>query len=122
MFTLIFECHFFDESIEFSTSEKHRVPEGSRKVSRGFPEGIPEGFLEMGSVSLFTSGELPVGQLFAPVKIRKLPGSFPEASRKAKVTKMVKVEVGPIIDPNAYVTGMANTCPTQMKLQKHRVP
>ena len=33
------------KNIEFLSVQKHRVPEGSRKVRKGFPEAVPEGFL-----------------------------------------------------------------------------
>ena len=45
--SLLLALAFLCKRFEFSTIEKPRVPEGSRKVLRGFPEGWLEGFSEI---------------------------------------------------------------------------
>ena len=62
------------QSSAFGARQKHRIPEGNRKQTKGFPEGIPEGFSDLPVYPTICSSKFPKNVLVCPEAKEKVSG------------------------------------------------
>ena len=67
------------KSSAFGMRQKHRIPEGNRKQTKGYPEGIPEGFSDSGNYmvdpTFWKASWIPKDTYVYPEAKRKVSGS-----------------------------------------------